>query len=221
MTKKKKEHHIHGKERKQIELLKKELSDPEFLLKKNWIISYIRFKLQMIDMELSPVYHRSMIAKVESRIKTAESIRKKLIKKGYPITFENAISKLNDITGVRIVCLYCDDIFTIADYFKKQKDIHIIKEKDYIKNPKKSGYQSLHLIVEVPIIYMDQTEYQKAEIQIRSVAMDFWASVDNQMCYKKSLEEIGKAEEELKDYSDIISKIDRQMLELRKKVEKM
>lgn len=175
----------------------------------------------MIDLELSPIYHRSLITKTESRIKTAESVRKKLIKKGHPITFSHAISKLNDITGVRIVCLYCDDIYIIADYLRRQKDLKILKEKDYIKNPKKSGYQSLHLIVEVPVIYNETTEYHKAEIQIRSIAMDFWANIDNQICYKKSPEEIGKAEQELRNYSDIISKIDKQMLELRKKVEKI
>ena len=100
-------------------------------------------------------------------------------------------------------------------------DFHLIKEKDYIKYPKKSGYQSLHLIFDVPLIYKETEEFQRVEIQIRTVAMDFWAGVDNQICYKKSPEKMKKAETELKNYSNVISTMDRQMLELRKKVESM
>ena len=104
---------------------------------------------------------------------------------------------------------------------RQQEDIILVKEKDYIKNPKKSGYQSLHLIMDIPLTYKEIKEPQRVEIQIRTVAMDFWAGVDNQICYKKSPREMKKAEEELKNYSDVISKIDQQMMELRKKVEKM
>lgn len=175
----------------------------------------------MIDFKLSSAYNRTVMQKVEHRIKKADSIARKLVKKGYKPTFENAVSKLNDIIGIRVVCLYSDDVYTIAGILKQQKDFLLIKEKDYIKTPKKSGYQSLHLIMDIPLIYNKDTEYQRVEIQIRTVAMDFWAGVDNHICYKKNPEAIRKAEADLKNYSAVISKMDEQMLELRKKVEKM
>ncbi len=204
-----------------LERLNQKLSNPKFLLKKEWLIQNVEFKLKMIDLELSEKYQRTVMQKVEHRIKKPESIARKLVKKGYKVSFENASAKLNDIVGIRVVCLYSDDVYKIAELMKKQKDFTLIKEKDYIKNPKKSGYQSLHLIMDVPLTYQTTTECQRIELQIRTVAMDFWAGVDNHICYKKKPEEMRKAEEDLKNYSAVISKIDEQMLELRKKVEKM
>ena len=204
-----------------LERLNQKLSNPKFLLKKEWLIQNVEFKLKMIDLELSEKYQRTVMQKVEHRIKKPESIARKLVKKGYKVSFENASAKLNDIVGIRVVCLYSDDVYKIAELMKKQKDFTLIKGKDYIKNPKKSGYQSLHLIMDVPLTYQTTTECQRVELQIRTVAMDFWAGVDNHICYKKKPEEMRKAEEDLKNYSAVISKIDEQMLELRKKVEKM
>ena len=201
------------------ELLHHKLSEPEFLLKKDWIIRQIEFKLKMIDLELSTKHNRTIMQKVEHRIKDASSIARKLIKKGYKITFENADEKLNDIIGIRVVCLYRDDIYSIADLLKQQKDFTLIKEKDYIKNPKKSGYQSLHLIFDVPLIYKEATETQRVEIQLRTVAMDFCAGVDNQICYKKNPAKLKTAELALKNYSTEISRMDKQMMELRKNAE--
>lgn len=151
------------------------MENPDFLLRKNWVISYLEWKLKFIDMELSTQYNRTVTQKVESRIKSAESITRKLQRKGCDVTFEKALEKCSDIVGIRVVCLYSDDVYKIADLLKQQKDLELIKEKDYIKNPKKSGYQSLHLIVEVPFTYKRTVEKQRAEIQIRTVAMDFWA----------------------------------------------
>ncbi len=209
------------KERADIETLYQKLSDPEFLLKKKWAIANVKFKLKMIDLKLSKEYGRRVIQNIECRIKKADSISRKLTKKGYKTTFENAVAKLNDIVGIRIICLYSDDIYKIADLLKRQRDFSLIKEKDYIKNPKKSGYQSLHLIMDIPLTYNDATEAQRVEIQIRTVAMDFWAGVDNHICYKKNPDDVKKAEHDLKNCSAIISDMDRQMLELRKKAEKM
>ncbi len=210
-----------GKERIPIDTLVKGLSDPLFLLQKKQTIRHVEFILEMIDYELSTNYKRIVTQKIEHRIKSPDSIARKLIKKGYEVSFENAIQKLNDIVGIRVVCLYSDDVYKIAELLKQQKDFILIKEKDYIKNPKKSGYQSLHLILDIPLIYKDTTQLQRVEIQIRTVAMDFWAAVDNQICYKKDPEDMKKAEDELKNYSTVISTMDKQMLELRKKVEKM
>lgn len=202
-------------------LLKQNLSDPKFLLKKSWVIQNIEFRLNMIDLELSEKYNRTIMQKVDHRIKKADSIARKLLKKGCRITYENAARKLSDIVGLRVVCLYSDDVYKIADLLKQQEDFILIREKDYIRNPKKSGYQSLHLIFDVPLVYKNANELQRVEIQIRTVAMDFWAGVDNQICYKKSPDKIKKAEAELKNYSDMISIMDQQMLELRKKVERV
>ena len=201
------------------DVLKQKLSDPEFLLKKYWIVQNIEFKLQMIELELSAKHNRTMIQKVEHRIKNAESIARKLVKKGFKITFENADKMLNDIIGIRVVCLYRDDIYRIADLLKQQKDFTLIKEKDYITNPKKSGYQSLHLIFDIPLVYKEAEELQRVEIQLRTVAMDFWAGVDNQICYKKNPAKMKTAELALKNYSTEISKMDKQMLELRRNAE--
>lgn len=210
-----------GKDRVNIDDLNQGLSAPDFLRKKNWTIQNIRFRLEMIDLELSTKYKRMVMQKIEHRIKTPESIAKKLLKKGHEVSFENAVTKLNDIVGIRVVCLYRDDVYKISELLKQQKDFLLIKEKDYIKTPKKSGYQSIHLIMDVPLVYKDITELQRVEIQIRTVAMDFWAAMDNQICYKKSPEDVKKAEEELKKYSHVISEMDKQVLELRKTVEKM
>ena len=109
----------------------------------------------------------------------------------------------------------------MADYIKKQKDIKLLKEKDYVKNPKKSGYQSIHLIVGVPVTYLEKTTEVRVEIQIRSFAMDYWAELDNQMCYKKNAGQIENVEQATKNYSDVIAKVDNQMLELRRQIEKM
>jgi len=195
------------KETDKINTLNEHLSDAEFLLKKNWTIQTIEFKLNMIDLELSNTYNRTVMQKVEHRIKKADSISRKLIKKGHAPTFENAVRTLNDIVGIRVVCLYSDDVYKISELLKQQKDFTLV------------GYQSLHLIMDVPLVFYDTTEYQRVEIQIRTVAMDFWAGVDNHICYKKSPEDIKKAEKDLKMYSSVISNIDRQMLNLRKKVE--
>lgn len=209
------------KEREKIEVLAQKMAAPDFLMQKNWVVENVEFKLRMINLELSEEYKRTVMQKVEHRIKSAQSISRKLVKKGYDVTFQNAVDKLNDIVGVRAVCLYSDDVYKIAELLKSQADFVLLKEKDYIKNPKKSGYQSLHLIMEVPITYKETEKMHRVEIQIRTVAMDFWAGVDNQICYKKSPEEMKKAEGELRTYSNVISKMDKQMLELRKKVEKM
>lgn len=217
----KKKWKVSRKERNSIETLNQGLSAPDFQIEKNHVIQTIQYRLDMIDYALSTEYQRIVMQKIEHRIKKPESIAKKLVKKGYDISFENAISTLNDIVGIRVVCLYRDDVYKISELLKQQKDFTLIKEKDYIKNPKKSGYQSIHLILDVPLTYLDSTKQHRVEIQIRTVAMDFWASVDNQICYKKNPEDVRKAEKELKNYSDIICEMDQQMLELRKKVEKM
>lgn len=199
--------------------LKEGLEKRSHLLLYEWAIHYMEMKIRMIDAELSDIHQRPIMMKMEHRIKSVDSIQKKLQRKGYEINYQSAVEHLNDIVGVRVICLYTDDVYRIGECIKEQKDLKLVKEKDYIKKPKKSGYQSYHLILDVPYTYKNRQGYQRAEVQVRTVAMDFWAGVDNQMCYKKSGEKSNQAENELKNYSGIISKIDREMLLLRRKME--
>lgn len=203
------------------ELLREQLEAPMVQMRYAYAMDVLQAKLRMINADLTEQKHRQIIRGMTSRIKGADSIAKKLAKKGRDINFQTAADTLNDIAGIRVVCYFCDDIYQIAEAVRLQKDIHIIKEKDYVKSPKKSGYQSIHLIVGVPVTYNDVTEEVRVEIQIRSFAMDYWAELDTQMCYKKSAGEIENVEREIRDYSDVIANVDNKMLELRKRIEKM
>lgn len=201
--------------------LREQLEAPMVQLKYQYAIDLLQAKLRLINAELTEEHGRTVIRSMSERIKSADSIKKKLLKKGREISFETAVNSLNDIAGVRVVCYFCDDIYRVADALKRQTDICLIKEKDYVKAPKKSGYQSMHLIFAVPVTYNEKTETIRVEIQIRSFAMDYWAELDSQMCYKKSAGEIENIERESKNYSDVIAKVDNKMLELRKVVEKI
>lgn len=210
-----------AKELQEENLLKVQIENPMVQLRYHYAIDVVQARLRLINADLSEQSGRTMIRSMATRIKTIESICKKLIKKEREITFENAVTVLNDIAGIRVVCFFCDDIYRIAEAIRQQQDIHIIKEKDYVKNPKKSGYQSLHLIVGVPVTYHASTNEVRVEIQIRSFAMDYWAELESQMCYKKSAGQIINVERKTKDYSDVIAKVDNKMLELRKQIEGM
>lgn len=203
------------------EQLREQMANPMVQQGYAYAIDVIKAKLRLIDAELSAQNHRQMIRTLTSRIKSADSIVKKLVKKERETTLVTAVETLNDIAGIRVVCFFCDDIYRIAEAVKKQGDIRLIKEKDYVKNPKKSGYQSIHFIVGVPVTYNDEKKEVRVEIQIRSFAMDYWAELDAQMCYKKDAGQILNVERETRDYSDVIAKVDNKMLELRKQIEKM
>ncbi len=178
-------------------------------------------RLSLINADLTEKNKRPIVRALSSRLKTTDSMIKKLIRKEREVSFASAVKSLNDIAGVRVVCYFCDDVEQIADALRKQEDITIVKEKNYIKKPKKSGYQSLHLIVEIPLVYLNHKDTVRVEIQIRSFAMDYWAELDTQMCYKKSAGRIEQVEREIRNYSAVIAKVDNQMLELRKRIEKM
>lgn len=202
-------------------LLREQMENPMVRLSYAYATDLIQARLRLINADLTERKRRQIVRGMSSRIKSAESICKKLVKKGREVTFENAVSVLNDIAGIRVVCYFCDDIYQIAAELQRQSDFRIIKKKDYVKNPKQSGYQSIHLIVGVPVTYRDQTRETRVEIQIRSFAMDYWAELDAQMCYKKDAGQIRHVEREIRDYSDVIAKVDNRMLELRKRIEKM
>lgn len=203
------------------EELKEQIEAPMVGLKYAFAMDVMQAKLRMMNADLTEQKSRQVIRNMSARIKTTDSIIKKLIRKGRKVNFKEAVGELNDIAGIRVVCYFCDDIYEVAEKIREQRDLRVIKEKDYVKNPKKSGYQSVHLIVGVPVTYLDRTEEVRVEIQIRSFAMDYWAELDTQMCYKKDAGQIENVEREIKAYSDVIAGVDNQMLELRRRIEKM
>ena len=164
---------------------------------------------------------RDVIQNVSQRIKTPESIYAKMLRKNLEPEFSLAKEKLNDLIGIRIVCLFLDDVYEVAQILKKQQDIKVIKEKDYIEKPKKNGYMSLHLIVDIPIYFNEESETKRVEIQIRTVAMDFWSVLEYQLMYKKNVSGAEKAAKELRDYSEEVAALDEKMQKLRNTIEKI
>lgn len=191
------------------------LSDNQYQLKCTWAIRIIESKLSMIGLELKAEKNREVIVRTTDRIKTAESIFLKLRRKGYTINLDNAKKKLNDIIGVRATCMFQDDIYDVIDCLNIQEDLKIIKIKDYIKTPRSSGYQSVHIIIEVPVYLKKKPEWMKVELQLRTVAMDSWSELDYQLLYKKEYEKADEISKELKRYANIIADMDISMMRLR------
>lgn len=174
-------------------------------------------RLEKINIEYSKKLDRTFIGQITYRIKTPESCLNKLLKKKYPIEQQTAKERLNDIAGMRVICNFLDDIYKLAEIIKEDKELEVIKIKDYVKKPKASGYQSLHVIVRVPV---GEEEKLKVEIQIRTQAMNFWAVVEHHFVYKKGNYEKNEFEKDLKECARTIYKIDKKMLLIREKMEK-
>lgn len=172
-------------------------------------------QMNIIKDEFQIMYNYDLIDHIDTRIKEPKSIVKKMEKKKYDKTYLNLIDKINDIAGMRIVCTLKDDIFFIRDLIKQMPEIHILKEKDYVTNPKPSGYSSYHMIVEVPVKLSQKTIYVKCEIQIRTLAMDFWASFEHKVKYKTEQEVNKKTSKELVNCAKMISKFDEKMISLK------
>lgn len=177
-------------------------------------IREIRTKLEVLDDEFSVKYNRNPISSIKSRIKTPLSIYNKLQKLGYDFTEQNIRDQLNDVAGIRVICSFIDDIYNVAHLLAEQDDITVLRIKDYIKNPKPNGYRSYHMIVEIPVFFAEGKTPMRAEIQIRTIAMDFWASLEHQLRYKKDLEnseKYARISRELSDCASTISAMDLQM----------
>ena len=172
-------------------------------------------QMNIIKDEFQIMYNYDLIDHIDTRIKEPKSIVKKMEKKKYDKTYLNLIDKINDIAGMRIVCTLKDDIFFIRDLIKQMPELHILKEKDYVTNPKPSGYSSYHIIVEVPVKLTQKTIYVKCEIQIRTLAMDFWASFEHKVKYKTEQDVGKKASKELVNCAKIINKFDDKMISLK------
>ena len=178
-------------------------------------LKQLELQMNIIKDEFKVMYNYDLIDHIDTRIKEPKSIVKKMEKKKYEKTYLNLIEKVNDIAGMRIVCTLKDDIFFIKDLIKQMADVHILKEKDYITNPKPSGYSSYHMIVEVPVKLSQKTIYVKCEIQIRTLAMDFWASFEHKVKYKTEQEVNKKTSKELVNCAKMISKFDDKMISLK------
>lgn len=190
----------------------------EVILIYNSALKEIGTKLEILNDEFQHVHRYNPIEHIKSRIKTSESIVKKLKRYGYESTIENMVQYVNDIAGVRVICSFTSDIYRIADMIRNQNDIEILSVKDYIKNPKPSGYKSYHMLVAVPIFLSDRIVNAKVEIQIRTVAMDFWASLEHKIHYKFEGNAPDHIQEELIACAQMVSDLDAKMLSLNEEV---
>lgn len=174
-------------------------------------IREVKTKLENLDDDFQLLHKHNPIHHMDSRVKSPESIFEKVIRKGYDRDPEKLQKQLLDIAGIRVICHYVEDIYTIAELLKKQDDISIVKEVDYIKDPKPNGYRSLHLVVQIPVYFVDRVENIPVEVQIRTIAMDFWASLEHELRYKAEGEIPKFIADELKECSDNIANSDIQM----------
>ena len=175
-------------------------------------LKQLELQMNIIKDEFKLIYNYDLIDHIDTIIKEPKSIVKKMEKKKYDKTYLNLIEKINDIAGIRIVCTLKDDIFFIRDLVKQMPYIHVLKEKDYVTNPKESGYSSYHMIVEVPVKLTQKTIYVKCEIQIRTLAMDFWASFEHKVKYKTKNDVNPKMSKELVSCAKMINKFDTKMI---------
>lgn len=181
-------------------------------------LKQIQTKMEILNDEFQHVHRYNPIEHIKSRIKTPESIVKKLKRYGYESTIENMIKYVNDIAGIRIICSFSSDIYRIADMVAEQKDIKVLSVKDYITYPKASGYKSYHMLVSVPVYLSDRIVDTKVEVQIRTVAMDFWASLEHKMHYKFEGDAPEHIKQELIECARMVSDLDARMLYLNEEI---
>lgn len=186
----------------------------------NSALKEVTTKLEILNDEFVHIHRYSPIEYIKSRIKSPESIVKKLKRHGLEINVDNMINNINDIAGVRIVCSFTSDIYQIAELIGKQNALTVIYVKDYIRNPKQSGYKSFHMLVSVPIFLGEEVVDTKVEIQIRTIAMDFWASLEHKIYYKFEGHAPEYISQELRDCSKIVSELDLKMLQLNEEIMK-
>ena len=183
-------------------------------------IREVKTKLEVLNDELSVKNQRNPIEMIKSRVKKPMSILEKLQRRGVEVSLESMEKNLDDVAGIRIICSFVDDIYEVAEMLVRQDDVTVIAVKDYIKNPKPNGYRSYHMIVEIPVFFSDSKKPIRVEVQIRTIAMDFWASLEHQLKYKKSLiDENEGISSQLKACADVISDTDQKMLMIRKQIE--
>ena len=171
-----------------------------------------------LNEEYSLEHDRNPINSIKTRLKSPTSIFEKIERKGISLTLDSIEKNINDVAGVRVICSFPEDVYTLADALLKQDDIVLVEKKDYIKSPKPNGYRSLHLIVTVPVFLAHEKKLMNVEIQLRTIAMDFWASLEHQLRYKKDFDFSDEMVKELSDCADISAALDLRMDKLRKQV---
>lgn len=202
------------------EALVQQISDyRQLMMMYNSAILEITTKLEILNDELS-MHQNTPIQFIKSRVKQPQSIVAKLKRLNKSINNDSIVSTLNDVAGIRVVCSFIDDVYKISEMLTKQDDIRVIEIKDYIKNPKANGYRSYHLIVEVPVYFSNKKQGVRVEIQIRTVAMDFWASLEHQFKYKEDVDLTNDLEKELKECAETIADTDKKMMAIRNKIHK-
>lgn len=193
----------------------------ELMMMYHCAIKEIRTKFEVLNTEFKIRYQRNPISGIQTRLKRTSSIAEKLMRIEKPFSIKSIEENINDVAGVRIICSYIDDIYRLADALLMQDDITLLARKDYIQNPKGNGYRSLHLIVEVPVFFADHKKNVKVEVQIRTIAMDFWASLEHQLKYKQEIPQQSEIIARLKSCADVINATDCEMLNIRKEIEHM
>lgn len=191
----------------------------ELMMKYECAMYEIKTKLDVLNKELSLRNNRNPFESIKTRIKAPISLFEKMQRKGIPFKVENIKNNISDVAGIRVICSFIDDIYMLADCLKAQDDVRLIEIKDYIENPKPSGYRSLHLILEVPIFLTHDKEFMTVEVQFRTIAMDFWASLEHKMKYKKDIQDAEMITEDLCFSADMINQIDRRMQQIRERID--
>ena len=182
-------------------------------------IREIRTKFEILNDDLSYRNNRNPIEMIKSRVKKPQSILEKLKRRNLELSVPSVMENLNDVAGVRVICSFVDDIYKVAEMFTRQDDVTVVEIKDYIKNPKPNGYRSYHMIVEIPVFFADRKQAVKVEVQFRTIAMDFWASLEHGMKYKKDMPDAEELIAELKDCADVIAKTDLRMQDINERLQ--
>lgn len=196
-------------ELKQIKALKTEFT--RFMMPYKFAMDEVKTKIDILKQEFNYIHEYNPIEHVKSRIKTPTSILKKLQRKGFEISLSSIKENILDIAGIRIICSFSSDIYRISEMLQRQDDVKVVKCKDYIKNPKPNGYQSLHLIIQVPVFMSDRVENINVEVQLRTIAMDFWASLEHKIYYKYNMDVPQNLLNELKQAADTVAQLDKKM----------
>ncbi len=179
----------------------------------------VQTKFEVLNEEFSVRYNRNPVESIKTRIKSPFSIIDKLKRRNLDISLESIRSNINDVAGIRIICSFPEDIYFLSDMLTRQDDVIVVCVKDYIMDPKPNGYRSLHLIIEVPVFFTENTEYVKVEVQFRTIAMDFWASLEHKLRYKKSISDNDQIAVELKQCAEGIAAMDLKMQDIHHKIE--
>ena len=191
----------------------------ELMMQYRCALMEVETKLNVLNAEFTMKNNRNPFESIKSRIKTPKSILEKLRRKGFEISVKGIEENLADVAGIRVICSFPDDIYATAKMLTDQDDIRVIQVKDYIKHPKDNGYRSLHLIIGIPIFLSSEKKYVRVEVQFRTIAMDFWASLDHKLKYKKNVKNPELIAAELKKCADTISSVDLRMQEIRNMME--